>query len=296
MDDRPLVEDVDPEAAFKRLGHQHRLATLLALDEASALTFSDLRERVGADDPGGFNYHLRQLDGLFVEQVEGAYELTPAGRRVVAALHSGAFTSDFVDQTIDTDHRCLRCDGTLQVHLERKGMSVSCRSCELRYNHVEIPPRAVVDHDRGELFDLVERWVKQWITTAEYGVCPRCDGRMGRRVLRADDPDDWGGAIPGWVQDLPVSVVLRYQCERCGETRFGHAAAVAALHPIVAAFHHEHGIDVRRIPLPDLEWLSLGSATVASTDPLRIEVVAEVAGDALRVTFDRDFELVSSDW
>jgi DNA-binding transcriptional ArsR family regulator len=55
-----------------------------------ALSFSELRSRVGARDAGRFNYHLRKLRGDLVEKVDDGYCLTPTGEAVGLTLVLGA--------------------------------------------------------------------------------------------------------------------------------------------------------------------------------------------------------------
>ncbi|QRV14078.1 helix-turn-helix transcriptional regulator [Haloterrigena salifodinae] len=56
---------VDPEEAFRLLGHEIRVQILLALWRASdhALGFSELYDAVDVDDSGQFTYHLSKLEG-----------------------------------------------------------------------------------------------------------------------------------------------------------------------------------------------------------------------------------------
>lgn len=289
-----LIEVSDPETAFERLAHEHRLGAILALAEADGLGFEELRRTVGATDPGGFNYHLQRLRGLFIEKDDDQYQLTPAGHRVVGAVVSGAFSSDFTGDTMDTEGTCLNCDAGLVLELDRAGVSLRCESCDIRYNQLEVPPRAIAGHEADSIYRLVDRWVKRWLTTASYGFCPRCDGPMDRRVLVTDDPADWPGQIPAWVDDLPIEAVLRFGCQRCEEERYAHVASAAALHPVIMAEHIDHGIDIRTEPLFELDWLGLDVTTVVSREPLRVRVPVSLDEKAIDATFDREFSLVEA--
>lgn len=289
-----LIEVYDPEVAFERLAHEHRLETLLVLAETGELPFEELRREVGADDPGGFNYHLQRLVGLFVEKADDLYRLTPAGNRVVGAVLSGAFSSDLAGGTVETDGACPRCDAGLSLSMEQSWVSLHCQDCDFRYNRIGIPPRALSGHEPSSIYPLIDRWVKRWITTATFGFCPRCDGQMGRTVLMADDPEDWGGSVPGWIEELPVEAVVQFDCRRCDEERYAHVASVAALHPVIAGFHYDHGIDIRSEPLFDLEWLSLGVAEITNREPLRVEVSGNIGDADFEARFDRTFSLVDS--
>jgi DNA-binding transcriptional ArsR family regulator len=82
-------DTADATDAFALLSDETRVSILqsLAAAEASpedpdALSFSELRTRVGVRDGGLFNYHLRKLRGQFVEKTDDGYRLTTEGRRV----------------------------------------------------------------------------------------------------------------------------------------------------------------------------------------------------------------------
>jgi hypothetical protein len=81
------------------------------------LPFSELRRRVGIGDTGRFNYHLGKLCEYFVREVDGRYELGPAGTRVVDA--AGEAT------TPDPETACpvcgeADCDRVNHVHLRTR--------------------------------------------------------------------------------------------------------------------------------------------------------------------------------
>lgn len=287
-----VVQQLTPEESFERLSHEIRVQALRTLNEHGPLSHARLRERVGVVDSGQFNYHLQKLNGLFVHQTDEGYDLTPAGRRVVGAVLSGGYTSDLTGETVPADADCLRCGGQLVTHLEDGGVYVTCRDCEQRFNPVDIPPGVLEGCDLSELYDLVDRWVKRQLSGALYGFCHRCDGTLDQRVLRVADDADWEGHDADWLDGLPIEALLRHQCARCGTERYALVAAVAALHPAVVGFHHDHGIDVRETRLTDLDWLKMGITTVESTDPLIVAVPVSLDGDTLSVSFDADFELV----
>ncbi|PSP74926.1 ArsR family transcriptional regulator [Halobacteriales archaeon QS_1_68_20] len=290
-EDGVVVDRLSPEESFERLAHDIRLQTILTLDDDGPLSHAALRERVGVDDPGQFNYHLRKLDGRFVRDDGDGYDLTAAGRRVVGAVLSGGYTADLAGDTVPADADCLRCGGPLETHLAYGGVYVTCNECGQTFNDVEMPPSALEGSDPSEIYGLVDRWAKRRLTAAQYGFCHRCDGPIDQRVRRATE-DVWEEGIPGWLADLPVEAVLEHRCTRCEEQRYSLVAAVAALEPAVASFHHEHGVDVRETPLTDLDWLEMGVTTVESTDPLVVTVPVTLDDETLVVSFDADFSLV----
>ena len=83
----------DLAAVFDLLSDETRLAIVRALADhqpddprRATLTFSELRERVGARDAGRFNYHLGKLRDVLVEKTDCGYRLTHRGVRVASIL------------------------------------------------------------------------------------------------------------------------------------------------------------------------------------------------------------------
>ena len=84
----------DPPDALTVLGNETRVAIPRELADAeNALSFTDLRERVGIRDTGKFNYNLTKLCSCFVRETEGGYELGHAGTRVIDATTPRRSTS-----------------------------------------------------------------------------------------------------------------------------------------------------------------------------------------------------------
>ncbi len=97
-----------------------------ALAEAEApLSFSELRQRVGIDDTGRLNYHLRELCGRFVRDGESGYELGTAGERVVLAAadldpEAAALTGQQVAEGGCPVCGERDCDRLVQIHLDSR--------------------------------------------------------------------------------------------------------------------------------------------------------------------------------
>jgi hypothetical protein len=107
----------NPTDALAVLGNEIRMAILRELADADdALSFTELRERVGIRDSGKFNYHLSKLCAYFVRETDLGYELGHAGSRVISA----AGHDDRMDT--DTDECCpvcgtTACEKLFHVHL-----------------------------------------------------------------------------------------------------------------------------------------------------------------------------------
>lgn len=111
--------------ALTALASEHRIEILRVLADADEpLAFSDLRESVGMDDTGRFNYHLTELCGRFVRNTDTGYELGHAGERVVLAAagldSEGARV--LAEQASTDDNECPvcgqeSCERLIHVHL-----------------------------------------------------------------------------------------------------------------------------------------------------------------------------------
>jgi hypothetical protein len=283
-----VVERLDPEESFELVAHETRLGTLRELNDTDGpLAHSELRERVGVDDPGGFNYHLQKLDGTFVRGNEEGYELTAAGRRVVGAVLSGGYTAALSGDAIAMDADCMHCGGPLETRFREDQVYVACTECDVEVNDVEAPPGVFEDYDRAAVPAVVDSWVKRHISLSEYGFCPRCDGRLDERLVRADAAD-----VPDGLGDIPVAVVVHYDCRRCSHRRYAMLPAVGALHPAVVGFHYDHGINLRETSFRELDWLEMGIASVVETDALVAEFDVTLDDETLTVAFDESVSLV----
>lgn len=120
------MERLSPEEAFGLLGHEIRFGVLEALNDADGtLQFSTLRDRVGVQDSGQFNHHLGDLTGRFVHETDDGYQLAPAGKQVVGAVLSGAFTKEMETGSVDTEAPCLVCDEGMEAHFRKGGITLA---------------------------------------------------------------------------------------------------------------------------------------------------------------------------
>lgn len=301
-----VVERRPPDEAFGAVAHETRLRILQALGDADApLAFSDLRRRVGVEDPGQFNYHLGELAGRFVRAADGTdgaegsdgsdgdgkaggYELAASGRRVVGGVLSGGYTKGLDADPVATDASCLHCGGTMETRFEGDTVRITCTECGMDFTNLEVPPGVLEGVPRKDAARVVDRWLKGMSATNEHGFCATCEGRVDRRVYATGDPDG-----PDWLGDEGVlDTIVRYDCRRCSE-RFHSIVPVAVLfHPAVVGFHYDHGVDLRETPAWDLDWLEPGLATVTQSAPLRVEVSMTLEEETLALTVDRSRDVI----
>jgi DNA-binding transcriptional ArsR family regulator len=111
-----------PTDALSVLGNEIRMSILRELAETNeALSFTELRERVGIRDSGRFNYHLTKLCAYFVRETDVGYELGHAGSRVISAAGYEKRVAE-MDTDVVTEERCPVCGATeceklFHVHL-----------------------------------------------------------------------------------------------------------------------------------------------------------------------------------
>jgi len=286
-DTHTAEEDVSPASAFDLVAHEIRVAVIEALGEADGgpLSFGEIRDRVGVDDPGQCHYHVDRLCDRFVKSGEDGYELSPAGWQLVGALRSGGLTSALPAQSVSADGSCPGCGGDLVAHLRQTGVTVVCVDCQTVQTDPDVPPAILDGWSLEELPAVVGRYVRRWEVDAAHGFCPNCEGRVDRGVATPGEEQ-----APDWLTGDRFEAVVVTDCRRCG--RWWHAApSIAALaEPAVVALYHQQGIDLRHRPWWTLDGLTVGDATVAE-NPRRVQVPIDL-GNGWTVIFDEAFEFV----
>ena len=288
-DDDPRTERLSPDAAFSLVGDETRFAILRALVDADGLVaFSALRETVGVDDPGRFNYHLGELRGQFVAKREDGYAVLPPGERLVGAVLAGGYTSALDADPVPVDGECLDCGGDLEAVFREHGVVIDCVDCEAAVTNPDVPPGLLADSDPEDTPELVGKWNHVQFAANDAGLCRNCYRETERTLHLADDD-----GAPDWLADSGLLGMVFHDCPRCGG-RFNVAVQAAVLsHPRVAAYHHEHGIDVRETPTWQFDWLGTGRGSVESRDPVRIELPIPLDDERRTFVFDADLDVVA---
>ncbi|MFC4359422.1 winged helix-turn-helix domain-containing protein [Halobium salinum] len=297
------VERREPEETFALLGDETRVAILRALDEADedALTFSQLRERVGTADSGRFNYHLKKLVGSFVRRGDDGdgYTLTLAGRRVVGALVAGTYTATVSIDPIPVDAPCPNCDGRLVLDYADERVRVHCADCGVFRNEFAFPPGTLGQFDREELPEAADRWLQSTFQRVIAGFCTNCGGRVDSRLVadyRGGDGGEGGGSDEGTGHDREPDTRIVYECRQCDSESNASPFIVSLRHPTGVAFFHDHGVDVTTAPT----WEAFGrfddyDVDVVATDPTRARVSVDLDGERLTVDIDPDGRVESSE-
>lgn len=277
---------VDPNEAFSLVASETRFAVLRALWDLTTGTgersasFADIREAAGIRDSGQFNYHLDQLTPQFVRKVDGEYQLTAAGRRVVGAAFSGGLTD--METAIDPRpvRDCPECGGPIALRYEHGQMRVECRDCGNHEADMHAPPALVATADPDELETLLGKHLLTKIQRLNRGFCLYCSGPLEAQFHLDDDGqlhEDWS---------------VTFSCELCGHVSYSLVTGVVLDHPAVVSLLHEAGIDLRETPLWELDPLIAATERVASEDPLRVETTIETADAALTLRLDESLSVV----
>ncbi|RQH03396.1 winged helix-turn-helix domain-containing protein [Natrarchaeobius oligotrophus] len=282
-----------PADPFKALGNETRLEILRTLyermqgDEAP-LSYSALRDRVGVADKGNFNYHLRQLDGRFLEDDGDGYRLTFAGFEIAKVIDVDAWRSHEACGPVvleDGSERGTVCDSdggdeSLTAVYEDSVVKIR-RGDETLSAHAVRPAGAT---DRGMAMDaLLDVASTLWQHTIESileGICPYCHATVERR-LAIDESS-------AWVHSF------RATCTTCGPLGGSHVAIAAVVHPAVISFCWERGVDVTTRPHWELPFVDDAAVTVASEEPTRLRVDVELEGDRLEVLLDETVSVVGT--
>jgi DNA-binding transcriptional ArsR family regulator len=269
-----------PAAAFALLGEPTRLAIVRAVWEApgDVVTFSEIRDRVGTEDTGRFNYHLGKLRGGFVRKVEGdeqsagGYELRQAGLEVVRAVLAGVINEAPVREPTAIGAPCPDCSGDLEVSYDGHG-TVACADCGTVWMHNEFPPAGLAGRDAEGLARALDRWTRHRSLLAFDGVCPNCASGTSLEIEESGD-----GAFAERV------------CEHCEHASRAPLWALVVQVPEVAAFLIERGIDVRDRPFWELAALEVGTTRGDYGFALRFRI----DGETLRVDLDADLRVVGT--
>lgn len=297
------------EDAFQLLADDTRLAILQALWETydpmepSPLAFSDLRERIGVDDPGRLNYHLGELVAHFIRRTEDGYVLREAGKRVMRVVISGTAIDDVTIEPTEIDVSCIFCGGSTEISYEDGLLSHRCRQCRSRcvadyppglLSQEELPPAGLLNRTTDDIYPSTRVWLKHREASVMDGVCPECAGPMPVASIRicenhhpvpTDDEvcDSCGSIFWG---------VVHHVCDVCKFHMQLPTLLYPPTHPAVLAFYYEHNVEFDIASHEQRAHLLEYKEEVVSEDPFKLRTTIPLDGDTLRITFDEQMTVV----
>ena len=277
-----------PDGVFSALGDETRLRILLELAQVAnehgvgaGVSFSELRQRVGVEDSGRFNYHLNRLSKGFVTKRDGQYVPLGPAMEVAAAIYAGTY-SHGEEHTAESDWNCPDCDDSLTLWY---GGSLLVLQCEddgflLAYG---IPAGAFDGRSLQELAAVTYHRAMTEINTARQGICPQCWGHT--TVSYPAEPD-----APPQMHASGDVTWTRLVCDRCWLRYNVPLRAVVASTPSVQALLRRHDLDPVRAPITGqtggvtLHW----EVTLDGDDPANATVRFELGGDEVAFDLDAD--------
>lgn len=304
-----VTETLDDQTteAFKILGNETRLAILLAFweevdpdqppVEQSALSFSELRDRVGVADSGQFNYHLDKLTGVFLEQDGEKYRPTsPSG--ILAPLMTNPLKDVESFDNVPIDAECGRCGSSTVIDYTDHRLIERCRNCAGSLETNQAPAGSIASYHiwPGPLENLSPREFHRHASTrfrlqlesVVEGICPKCAGTVTPNLHVCDNHIATEEAVCehcGFSDEISWLFV----CDVCKYTHWHDRWNPIIVDNVVQRFFDEHGLDLhslfdtgKRVPI----YSAIKNVELVSSDPPEVVVTVELDGDRLEVTLD----------
>ena len=300
-------EPLAPDEAFAALGNETRMAILRTLGDADgALTFSELRDRVGMADSGQFNYHLGKLDDHFVRDTGDGYTLQRAGERVVEAVLSGAVTDAPVVEPTETDDACPYCGAPTAVSYRQGILARSCTECagavasdvdtasavpdalaDGYINSYYLPPAGVEGRAVSEALDAAGTWSGFKILEVIQDVCPRCSAPVEQsvEVCETHDSTDEVCGDCGYR----YAAMSRANCTNCIFDALFMTGINAFTDPGFVEFLASNGLNPTSMSGELDRVIGNHVEEVISADPFEARYTFKVEGEACTLTLDNDY-------
>jgi hypothetical protein len=300
--------------AFALLADETRLAILLAIWEEydqhaddNAVSFSRIFDRVDYDDPGNLRYHLKKLEGQFVERHDddGGYELRLPGTKLVRTVVAGAGVGEATLERTEIDQPCLICDAPTAISYRDGHLYWTCTECEgvAPDRTATVGFLSVLPFDPAGLQERTPEEIRVASLAVERreiqsmfdGFCPDCSGTVDGRLVCCPDHDADGVCE---TCGRKFAVWAQFRCAVCKRGASLSPKTLALFHPAVVAFYHDHGLPIRihadrldrarRI----FDRMHDHEMELVSTSPPAVAVTATMDDDEIRLTFDESVSVV----
>lgn len=300
--------------AFALLGHETRLSILLALWEEynphaadNAVPFSKIFDRVDHDDRGNVSYHLKKLQGQFVEQdgKRAGYELRESGHKLVRAVIAGAGVQDIELGPVEVGRVCPFCGASTTISYRDGVVIHACSECEGAAERetrtegflsaVPFDPAGLAGRTPAEVRAAAEVAALRQVQSLFEGVCPSCSGAVKGWLECCADHDPTGSCGTCGKQ---FGAWARFRCRTCKNHSTASPKSLALLHPAVIAFYESRGVstEVRADDIESIENLfdliDGHEVKVVSAEPPVAKVWVSHEDGSIRVTFDEEAKVV----
>lgn len=291
-------------------------------DDVVILSFSELRDAVGVDDSGRFNYHLDKLVDRFVYRTPKGYMLTVAGHRLAGSLVAGRYEASSMVGVERVDRHCPDC-GERLVAMYAAGSLVLL--CENDHGEADAPDGGAFDEkeyrsldvddihdspldadlDEQEMMATVQQMMGDSVTLVplEPGAFEGRDYdeavRVGTIVRRNRSRLVANGVCPACRGQFDRQLVesdqlymtaagyqIKGSCVDCGQVTAGDVRETLLSHPAVVSFFWRHDIDVREPYAGETVLPPEDTITERSSDPLTLAVTYRADDDELTVVVD----------
>lgn len=295
-----------PDEAFAALGNETRMDILRALWEAEEpLSFSDLREAAGVEDPGNFHYHLERLTDHFVQQADERYSLRGAGEQVIRAVLAGAITENPTFGPAELDSKCPYCGGPAEALYEDETFTARCTQCQGlteseqyspgTFMEYMFPPAGVLNRTPDEILAVAHVLYDAKITAMFERVCPECAGPVKFDFEICPDHELRDDGLCETCETRRA-VWLHPVCRNCRYSRSFPVWFAVAMNPTVIAFYEDHGAPWDRVPFSKLTWenapyVSDISEKVLARDPPSVRIGIPIDEEELNVTIDHNLSV-----
>nr|WP_303647798.1 ArsR family transcriptional regulator [Haloarchaeobius amylolyticus] len=244
------------------------------------LSFSALRDRVGVDDSGRFNYHLGKLRGRFVERTDDGYELSYAGEQVAAAILAGTLDEGETLDTVRLDHGCPICGATMTARFDQGTLTAECDEGHQVYR-TGVPLAAARGRTVEELLSFSVDLIHSRVLLNTRGICHECYGHVESEVQYQEAND--------------VSFhALHWTCQQCGTKSQSSLGICLLQHPDLLTFYRDHGVDVAET-YPWLLPVIQTPAEQVSAEPERYRLEIAEDDETFRATLDGDGSVVATE-
>lgn len=276
--------------AFELLSNETRLTILLALweaydrfDDANAVGFSELYDRVEIGDSGNFTYHLDKLTDHFVEETDDGYQLRNAGLRLVQPVTAGTGLGERTVAPSEIDMSCFLCGAPTEVSYDEERIFVSCTDCQGLYGPSSplppgtlisqtFDPAGLIDRAPGDLLGVASVKMFKGLEQFLRGFCSVGGGPIEQSLRICEDHDPAAGEVCQ-ACGTRDEIQIQFVCSVCKHTGVFSAQAAVHGHPAVVSFCHENDItrlfDVHDAAAYGRSGNTSISASTPSTQPIR---------------------------
>lgn len=305
--------DLTPDEAFVALGNEVRVQALQVLGQAeSPLSFTELRERVGIEDPGQFNYHLDKLRGHFIRQVGDKYALRETGSRVVQAVLSGSVTGTASLEPTPLEAPCPYCGASIQIQFAEERVLARCTQCPGTYAGSQtdarfleeaphgtigfflLPPAGLHDRTPREILDAAVEWTYLEILALANGICSRCSSRVEQNFNVCEDHDAATGVCGNC--NRRHAVLVDYDCTNCTKVEERIPIGLHLLSKTeLQSFASNLGINLTRPSWEDNSFLVGYEERDLKSDQFVVRLIYVIDGEQIELTVDEDLDVIETD-